>query len=355
MTIKELEMELGIPRATVRFYEKQKLIHPKRGENTYRDYSNEDVAILKKIIIFRKLGLSVSEIEDLLDGVTDLPDSINKNITELQKQIEELNGSLEICKQIQKRNEVMSTFDEQFYWEEIHKEEKAGHRFLDITGDLLKYEKDDVIETLSVTDSEGNPRHTRKMSILKTILLILACGSIAFLLENYRIPAFFKGAFTPVIFLLILTVFEIPSFFLKETRPAAAKWLQKAGYAAATVGMFVYIIGFFGLTIEQLVHDARESAENLATAVVGFGITAWGYIYHILELRLIFDRRHVTGVNGFYAVVIGGLLSGYMLLSYSKEACISYVLLLIIIYQLIDHFVEKKEYTEEERFKKPGA
>lgn len=355
MTIKELEKELGIPRATIRFYEKQKLLHPKRCENTYRDYNNEDIAVLKKIVIFRKLGLSVSEIEDLLDGVVNLPESIDKNITELQKQIKELNGALEICRQIQKREEVMATFDENFYWEEIHKEETAGNRFLDITGDLLNYEKDDVIETLSATDSEGNPRHTKGMTIFKTILLILACGSIAFLLEGYKINAFFKGAFTPVIFLLILTVFEIPSFFLKEAHPTAAKWLQKIGYTAATIGMFIYIIGFFGLTIHQMIHDARQDIENLVAIVVGFGITVWGFIYHVLELRLIFDRRHVTGVNGFYVVVVGGLLSGYLLFSYSKEACISYVLLLIIIYQLIDHFVEKKEYTEEERFQKPGV
>lgn len=355
MTIKELEAELGIPRASIRFYEKQKLISPKRGENAYRDYSNEDVATLKKIIIFRKLGLTISEIKDLIDGNADLPDSINQNIIALKKQIEELNGSLEICRQIQKKKEVMASFDEQFYWNEIYKKEKAGHRFLDITGDLLKYEKGDVIDTLSVTDSEGHPRHSRAMSILKMILLILDCGCIAFLLENYRMTAFLKGALTPVIFLLILTVFEIPSFFSKETRPAAAKMLQKIGYFAATIGMFLYIIGFFGLTIHQLVLDVRESTETLMTAIIGFGITIWGFIYHILELRLIFDRRHVTGVNGFYVIVVGALLSGYMLLSYSKEACISYVLLLITIYQLIEHFVERKEYSEEERFKKPGA
>ncbi len=269
--------------------------------------------------------------------------------------IKELNGALEVCRQIQKKQEVMSTFDEDFYWEEMHKEEKAGNRFLDITDDLLKYEKDNVIETLSATDSEGNPRHTKRMSVFKIVLLILACGSIAFLLEGCKINAFFRGALTPVIFLLILTIFEIPSFFLKEARPTAARRLQKMGYAAAAIGMFIYIIGFFGVTIQQMIHNARQDIESLAALAVGFGITAWGFIYHILELRLIFDRRHVTGINGFYAVVIGGLMSGYMLLPYSKEACISYALLLIMIYQLIDHFVEKKEYPEEERFQKPGA
>lgn len=48
MKIKELEELLGIPRATIRFYEKQGLIKPVRiRENEYRDYSDEDIAKLK--------------------------------------------------------------------------------------------------------------------------------------------------------------------------------------------------------------------------------------------------------------------------------------------------------------------
>ena len=63
MTIKEVEQELEIPRATVRFYEKEQLISPVRNGNTYREYSDEDIATLKKVIILRKIGLSVSEIK----------------------------------------------------------------------------------------------------------------------------------------------------------------------------------------------------------------------------------------------------------------------------------------------------
>ena len=49
MTIKEVEQYLGVPRATIRFYEKEGLISPNRVENGYREYSTEDVAKLKKI------------------------------------------------------------------------------------------------------------------------------------------------------------------------------------------------------------------------------------------------------------------------------------------------------------------
>ena len=68
MTIKQLEQELEIPRATIRFYEKERLIAPKRSDNSYREYSDEDVAVLKKVIILRKIGLSVADIKMVLDG-----------------------------------------------------------------------------------------------------------------------------------------------------------------------------------------------------------------------------------------------------------------------------------------------
>lgn len=48
MKINEIEELLQISRANVRFYEKEGLLHPKRGDNGYRDYSEEDIACLKK-------------------------------------------------------------------------------------------------------------------------------------------------------------------------------------------------------------------------------------------------------------------------------------------------------------------
>ena len=50
MKINEVEQQAGITKRNIRFYEQQGLLSPKRnGENGYRDYSEEDVAELKKI------------------------------------------------------------------------------------------------------------------------------------------------------------------------------------------------------------------------------------------------------------------------------------------------------------------
>ena len=71
MTIKEIEDRTGLPRANIRFYESQGLIAPSRGENGYRDYSQEDCQTLLKIKLLRKLSLEVGTISRLEGGRAD--------------------------------------------------------------------------------------------------------------------------------------------------------------------------------------------------------------------------------------------------------------------------------------------
>ena len=124
MTIKEVEQYLEVPRATVRFYEKEGLITPERSGNGYRDYSDADVEKLRKIIVFRKLGMSLPDIEDVLDGAKPLSQAVEENIVNLEKQIEELKGALFVCHKLQEEKEEMETFEVEKYWNVIAEEEK---------------------------------------------------------------------------------------------------------------------------------------------------------------------------------------------------------------------------------------
>lgn len=65
MTIKEIETRTGLPRASVRFYEREGFLSPSRGENGYRNYSEEDCQTLLKIKLLRQLGCSLEEIRSL--------------------------------------------------------------------------------------------------------------------------------------------------------------------------------------------------------------------------------------------------------------------------------------------------
>lgn len=54
------------------YYEEKGLIKPQKLENGYRDYSEEDLRILVKVSLFRKAGLSVSEIEKSENSLTSI-------------------------------------------------------------------------------------------------------------------------------------------------------------------------------------------------------------------------------------------------------------------------------------------
>lgn len=68
MTIKELEQRTGMPRANIRYYEEEGLLSPRRLENGYRDYSEEDVQTLEKIKLLRSLQLDIGTIRLLQQG-----------------------------------------------------------------------------------------------------------------------------------------------------------------------------------------------------------------------------------------------------------------------------------------------
>lgn len=75
MTIKEVERRMGLPRSVVRFYEREGLIAPRRGgENGYRDYSEQDVALLARIAFLRSLDVPIADIARLLGGQAQLSD-----------------------------------------------------------------------------------------------------------------------------------------------------------------------------------------------------------------------------------------------------------------------------------------
>ena len=72
MKIKEVEMQTGITKANIRYYESQGLISPNRESNGYRTYDESHVKELLRIKLLRSLGLSIESIKALSDGKTTL-------------------------------------------------------------------------------------------------------------------------------------------------------------------------------------------------------------------------------------------------------------------------------------------
>jgi len=68
MLINEVCKECSLTKKAIEYYIEQELIFPEIQNNGYRDFSNEDILMLKKVSVLRNLGLSVSDIRDVLSG-----------------------------------------------------------------------------------------------------------------------------------------------------------------------------------------------------------------------------------------------------------------------------------------------
>lgn len=72
----EIQKETGLTRKAIEYCEDKGLIHPQKSENGYRDYSTKDLEILKKVSIFRKLGMSISDIYQYISSDGDTLSSV---------------------------------------------------------------------------------------------------------------------------------------------------------------------------------------------------------------------------------------------------------------------------------------
>ena len=78
MKIKDVEKQVGISKANIRFYEEEGLIHPARNqENNYREYSEADVEQLQEIKKLRLIGIPVQEIKEIYEDRLTLQEALS--------------------------------------------------------------------------------------------------------------------------------------------------------------------------------------------------------------------------------------------------------------------------------------
>ena len=73
MKISEFAQACGSSVRMVRFYETLNLIEPKRNANGYRQYSPDDIAIVRKIILLNKTGIPLKDLALMHDCLRDEP------------------------------------------------------------------------------------------------------------------------------------------------------------------------------------------------------------------------------------------------------------------------------------------
>ena len=146
MRISEVAERTGLNISNVRFYERKGLLTPDRETgNKYRDYSEEDVNRIKKILLYRKIGISIDTIYLILNDKQDIKDIILRQQKELNEEILGLTGALKLCETMLSQDiDNLSTEQIDRYLEYVYEEEKKGTRFFEVTElleDITDYTK----------------------------------------------------------------------------------------------------------------------------------------------------------------------------------------------------------------------
>lgn len=68
MLINEVCRECSLTKKAIEYYIEREIVVPAIQENGYRSFSDEDIAVLKKVYVLRTLGLSVADIHDVLSN-----------------------------------------------------------------------------------------------------------------------------------------------------------------------------------------------------------------------------------------------------------------------------------------------
>ena len=125
MTIKEIEELAEMSRSNIRFYEAEGLLSPIRSSNGYRDYSQDDLDILKKIKLLRSLHMSIEEIKSLHKGERELSVVLEQQLSKLSKEKEDLDKAQVVCKNMYQDGTEYESLDAEKYLQNLKHFEKA--------------------------------------------------------------------------------------------------------------------------------------------------------------------------------------------------------------------------------------
>ena len=200
MRIKEVEDLVGITQKNIRFYEKEGLLSPGRElENSYRNYSEDDVKRLRIIKLLRKLDMPISGISDVLEGRIALPEALHLHALLLEEQRRSVTNAQRVCRLISEDGAALETLDAAHYLDEIARGEENSTELVDIhSRDTLRKTRDSVIVSIVIVAlllvlavflvslSESGAMSSGILIASAAIIVIVVIGVIATLVSRVR-------------------------------------------------------------------------------------------------------------------------------------------------------------------------
>lgn len=251
MTIHEIESLLGVSRANVRFYEKEGLLSPSRKENGYRDYNDENIRQLKKIIILRKIGVSIPEIKEIFDGKLKIADAVNASAQNLKSQIDELEDSLKLCEEFSRNCVDTDSFDEEYYWNRIKDFEKNGSKYVDICKDYMQFEKDTFSSMWQNVFFHNFGKTEKKFGLIGAVAIVLVICVIRGLMCQFvwKSKSFFEAFIYPFEIFAAASAILAPIYFIAKRKPKAALIITNVIFVICAL----FLAGLIGLLVVGII------------------------------------------------------------------------------------------------------
>ena len=194
MQIHEVETKVGLTKKSIRYYEEEGLLKPKRNTfNDYRDYTEEDINTLKLIKFLRNLNVSVNEIKKLKNNELSLEECLKERIDKINNEEHNLEKIKNMCLEI-----IMS---------------KDSFENIDITKYSLAM---NILNKEGFTMKDVSKKHMHKIlgailssiSFSATFIFLISIISYFYFTENEGMP------FLVYLFIIIILGFPVLSIII---------------------------------------------------------------------------------------------------------------------------------------------
>lgn len=291
MNIKEAENLSGISGQNIRYYEKQGLISPKRNRiNSYREYGEEDIRILKTIRMLRMLDMPIEQIRLILKGDLSMGDALDMQKVRLEVQAKKLQSAISFCEQMGKEKRTLKELDIDSCLEQMEKNTARDGYFTRWVEDYKKIAREEAqrVFTFIPDDAVTNPREFTNALLAyakeKNLNLVITKEGMYPEFEidgvEYRAERNYGRAYRVPVAVIHCEMIH-PELYETEMEPKRCRWVKILYHSLPALG-FIFLIflmmgGTGGLSLSEF-FTTKEGVILLILIVI-LGISEFMHFY----------------------------------------------------------------------------
>lgn len=291
MNIKEAENLSGTSGQNIRYYEKQGLISPKRNRiNSYREYGEEDIRILKTIRMLRMLDMPIEQIRLILKGDLSMGDALDMQKVRLEVQAKKLQSAISFCEQMGKEKRTLKELDIDSCLEQMEKNTARDGYFTRWVEDYKKIAREEAqrVFTFIPDDAVTNPREFTNALLAyakeKNLNLVITKEGMYPEFEidgvEYRAERNYGRAYRVPVAVIHCEMIH-PELYETEMEPKRRRWVKILYHSLPALG-FIFLIflmmgGTGGLSLSEF-FTTKEGVILLILIVI-LGISEFMHFY----------------------------------------------------------------------------